>query len=235
MATQGLPLLLLFGGLGYLRWKHRLANDPRLVRSLAAQRAIQVQLAAMDTAMQNRKAEDFFNAARRALQQRLGARWNLPSESVTMHEVSSRMESESETLRPLFEMADHASYSGQALDEADFRHWKDASQRSVIAGLKTNHEIPDFVWPWPPSSSRSPRRCVPRTRPSTMPTAPSRKVAMPPASRTSNPRLPGRVLRRRCFAIWPMPSYAMENSARLFSIMSALSGFPRRSRTLPQI
>ena len=125
IVTQTLPLLLLIAGVGYLRRHHRLSNDPRLIRATAANRAIQTQLAAMDSAMQNQESEAFFTAARRALQQRLGDQWDLPPDSVTLEEIRSRMDGEAETLRPLFEMADHISYSGQAFNEADFLHWRD--------------------------------------------------------------------------------------------------------------
>lgn len=54
----------------------------------AADRAIHDQLAAMDSAMQHAETAEFFAAARRALQQRLGERWGLPPESITLTEIN---------------------------------------------------------------------------------------------------------------------------------------------------
>lgn len=125
LSLQSLPLILLIVGIAYLRYRQKLANDPRYARAAAAQQAIAVQLTAMDGAMQNHEAAAFFTAALRAIQQRLGARWGVNPESITLDEVRSRMNGEADTLRPLFEMADQVSYSGQALGDADFRHWKE--------------------------------------------------------------------------------------------------------------
>ena len=125
LSFQSVPLFLLLAGIVYLRRLQRLANDPRYARALAAQQAIAALLTAMDGAMENHQAVDFFTAARRALQQRLGALWNVNPESISLDEVQSRLPGETETFRPLFEMADQVSYSGQALGDADFRHWKE--------------------------------------------------------------------------------------------------------------
>jgi hypothetical protein len=132
VAAQGLPLCALAGGLLFLRRQRRLAADPRHARASAAERAIAAQLAGMDQAIRQQASGPFFLCARSALQQRLGERWNVRPETITLAEISSRLNGAGDGIRPIFEMADQASYSGQNLGDADFREWKEL----VLAQLK---------------------------------------------------------------------------------------------------
>jgi hypothetical protein len=132
VAAQGLPLCALAGGLLFVRRQRRFAADPRLARASAAERAIHAELARMDQAMRQRSSAEFFLSARGALQQRLGERWNVRPETITLAEITSRMNGAGEGIRPIFEMADQASYSGQNLGDADYRQWKEF----VVAQLK---------------------------------------------------------------------------------------------------
>jgi hypothetical protein len=132
IAAQGLPLCALAGGLLFLRRQRRLAADPRHARASAAERAIAAQLAGMDQAIRQHASSDFFLCARSALQQRLGERWDVRPETITLAEISTRMNGAGDGIRPIFEMADQASYSGQNLGDADFRQWREL----VVAQLK---------------------------------------------------------------------------------------------------
>ena len=132
VAGQALPLGALAGGLLLLRRRRRYASDPRLGRANAAERAIQAQLERMDQAMRQHASADFFASARSALQQRLGERWNVRPETITLAEIKARLNGAGEGIRPIFEMADQVSYSGHTLGEADYRQWKDL----VVAQLK---------------------------------------------------------------------------------------------------
>ena len=82
------------------------------------------QLAAMDSAMQHAETEAFFAAARRALQQRLGERWGLPPESITLTEINARLNGEGDGIRPVFQMADQVAYSRESLPAGDLAGWK---------------------------------------------------------------------------------------------------------------
>ena len=103
-----------------------------MARASAAERAIQAQLERMNQAMRQHASVDFFDSARSALQQRLGERWNVRPETITLAEIRSRMNGAGEGIRPIFEMADQVSYSGQNLEDADYRQWKEL----VVAQLK---------------------------------------------------------------------------------------------------
>ena len=124
LAAQTVPVLALAGGLLFLRRKHRLATDPQFARASAAERAIRAELDAMDTAMRHGEAARFFSSARGALQQRLGERWKLRPEAITLAEVDARLNGEGAGVRSVFQMADAVSYSDEQLGAADFREWK---------------------------------------------------------------------------------------------------------------
>lgn len=123
IAGQGLPLLGLLGGLALIR-RQKLAAHPQRVRATAVQQAIRQHLEAMDEAMRNHQTDAFFIHARSALQQRLGQEWNLRPETITLADIEARLSDESETIRPIFEMADQASYSDLHFEDADLRQWR---------------------------------------------------------------------------------------------------------------
>jgi hypothetical protein len=131
-AAPGVPLCALAAGLLFIRRKRRLESDPRFARASAAERAIHAQLDRMDQAMRQHASVEFFLSARGALQQRLGERWNLRPETITLAEIKARTNGAGEGIRPIFEMADQVSYSGQSLGDADYRQWKEL----VLAQLK---------------------------------------------------------------------------------------------------
>ena len=56
--------------------------------------------------MQHAETGEFFAAARCALQHRLGERWGLPPETITLTEINARLNGEADALRPIFQMAD---------------------------------------------------------------------------------------------------------------------------------
>jgi len=104
VAGQSLPFLALLSGLLLIR-SRRQAAQPARVQATAIQRAIREQVAAMDAAMQNHQSGAFFIHARTALQQRLGQRWNLRPETITVADVEARLGEAGVNIRPVFEMA----------------------------------------------------------------------------------------------------------------------------------
>ena len=91
LGSQSLPLLALALTWGILRRRERQANDPTRVKALAANRAIRVQLNAMNGALHDRNAAAFFEAARRALQERLGEQWGMKPESIALSDLEVRL------------------------------------------------------------------------------------------------------------------------------------------------
>jgi hypothetical protein len=123
IAGQGVPILALIGGLAFLR-RQKMVSDSKRVRAAAIQQAIRQQIIAMDMAMKNHETDAFFIHARTALQQRFGQQWDLRPETITLADIEGRLGNESRMVRPLFEMADQASYSDLHFEDADLREWR---------------------------------------------------------------------------------------------------------------
>ena len=123
LAGQSLPLLALLGGLAFIRRQQHAAH-PQRVRATAVQLAIRQQVEAMDEAMRNHQTDAFFVHARAALQQKLGHQWNMRPETITLADLQARLGHGIETVRPVFEMADQASYSDLHFEKADLRQWQ---------------------------------------------------------------------------------------------------------------
>jgi hypothetical protein len=65
----------------------------------------------------------FFAAARAMLQRALGARWQVPPETVTRAEVAARLGPDHD-LEELFALADEALYSGRGFGKSELETWK---------------------------------------------------------------------------------------------------------------
>lgn len=126
--AQAVPLIFLLVALLYIRRRNRLATDPQFARTAAAERAIKAELDAMEQARRKRDALTFFIAARGALQQRLGERWGVKPASITVADVSARLNGEANGeangVQNIFEMTDRIRFSPEVLEETDFREWK---------------------------------------------------------------------------------------------------------------
>lgn len=123
--AQAVPLIFLVVALLYIRRRNRLATDPQFARTTAAERAIKAELDAMEQARKKHDPLTFFTAARGALQQRLGERWGVKPESITVADVSARLNGEAKAVRNIFEMTDRLRFSPEVLEETDFREWKE--------------------------------------------------------------------------------------------------------------
>jgi BatD DUF11 like domain len=123
VAGQGLPLLALLGGLALIR-RQRHAAHPQRLRATAAQQAIREQVAAMDSAVHNRQTDAFFIHARSALQYHLGQQWDMRPETITLADIETRLGTGGENIRPIFDMADQASYSDLHFEESDLAQWR---------------------------------------------------------------------------------------------------------------
>jgi hypothetical protein len=124
LAGQLLPIGACAAGLMVARRRNTLAKDSRLLRSLAADCAVREEVQAMDSAVAKEDAAAFFLSARGALQQRLGERWRMLPQAITLNEINARLNGDGDNIRPIFEFADAISYSRQSPDAEGLREWK---------------------------------------------------------------------------------------------------------------
>jgi hypothetical protein len=104
--------------------RQRRLSDPERLKREAAERSVNEWLATMDGALKAQDAPRFFTAARRALQQRLAAKWRLPVSHVTIHEIRSRLNGSGEQIRSVFQTADEIAYSGRRFTRPDLQQWR---------------------------------------------------------------------------------------------------------------
>ncbi len=79
----------------------------------------------MDVALDAEDAPRFFHAARRALQERLAAQWQMPASRVTIPEIRTRLNGHGEEIRAVFQTADEIAYSGKRFTAPDLQRWRD--------------------------------------------------------------------------------------------------------------
>jgi hypothetical protein len=114
---------LVFGAV--LRWlRQRRANDPRRLEREAAEKCVGEALAKMDAALKVHDSPQFFIAARKALQERLAAKWKLPASRVTISEIRARLNGDGEEIRSIFQTADEIAYSGRQFTPPDLQQWR---------------------------------------------------------------------------------------------------------------
>ena len=115
---------LVIGTIVRMILSHR-ANDPRRLQVAAAKKAVTESLASMDAALHSKDAPRFFNAARRALQERLADQWQVPASQVTLPEIRIRLNGRGEEVRTVFQIADEIAYSGKHFSPTDLQRWRD--------------------------------------------------------------------------------------------------------------
>lgn len=122
--AQALGLLGLGAVLVVITARRRLSRDPSRPLRRQAERALGERRREMDRALSQGDAAAFFLAARGALQQRLGARWGVNPDAITLQEVEARLGDEAEAVRPVFELADAARFTGHGPAGLDLSEWK---------------------------------------------------------------------------------------------------------------
>ena len=89
-------------------------------------------LTQMAVAAAGADAASFFNAARSALRQALGARWQIEPEQIGPAEVDARFDgSDRDDVLKIFALADEANYSGAGLQAGDFDRWTRLVRRQI--------------------------------------------------------------------------------------------------------
>ena len=116
------------------RWlRHRRANDPHRLQREATEKLVRESLAKMDSALKAQDATRFFHAARQALQERLAAKWELPTSRVTIPEIRARLNGNGEEIRSVFQTADEIAYSGRQFTVPDLQQWRAVVQQQLLA------------------------------------------------------------------------------------------------------
>ena len=116
------------------RWlRRRRANDPHRLQREVTEKLVRESVAKMDSALKAQDATRFFNAARQALQERLAAKWELPTSRVTIPEIRARLNGNGEEIRSVFQTADEIAYSGRQFTVPDLRQWRAVIQQQLLA------------------------------------------------------------------------------------------------------
>jgi hypothetical protein len=126
-------LALLFGG-GWitLHRRERKAGDIQRERERARSQMTHALLEAMTAASARGDAAAFFAGARSALQQSLGARWQLPADQITMADVDAHLDgADADDVRQILALADESNYSAGLLQAADFERWTELVRRQL--------------------------------------------------------------------------------------------------------
>jgi len=142
LALQALPLFGLAATLWWTRRRRLLAGDEAHVRDRAAQRELRVQLGRMDEAIRARDVGAFFDAARRAIQERVAAQSGGVASSLTRPEIEQRLTDRPEAqaaVRAIFEAADAIAYGGQADAAGQLGEWK-RKVESVLAEIASRRQ-----------------------------------------------------------------------------------------------
>lgn len=132
--AQGVPLAVwgIFLGL-YLR-RHKLENDPDLIRKLSIGKALKEYLSQMDHAAAKSDTQSFFQAARRAIQQVISEEQKCNPDSITLDNLIHQEGLDAEykqVLVEIFETADMVSYSGTSFDAKRLNEWKDRIHKAI--------------------------------------------------------------------------------------------------------
>jgi hypothetical protein len=126
--------LLFCAGWVELRRRERNANDIQRERERLRSERIHALLEQMAAASSGADAAVFFNSARLALQQVLGARWQVEPDLITVADIDARLESiDRDDIHQLFVFADEANYSGDELQAADFERWTQVVHRQIMS------------------------------------------------------------------------------------------------------
>jgi len=125
IAANAAMLGALVIGLAVRAIRARRARDPGRLQREAEKRALNEWLSMMDVALDKEDAPRFFGAARRALQERLAAQWNIPAGKVTIPEICARLNGRGEEVRAVFQAADEIAYSGTRFTAPALRQWRD--------------------------------------------------------------------------------------------------------------
>jgi len=125
IAMNGITFAVIILGAMLSAVRSRRAKDPRRLEHEAAEKAVRESLAAMDEALKQKDDTRFFDAARRALQERLASQWQVPVTKVTLPEIHARLNGHAEGVSTILQTADDVTYAGKRFTAPDLQHWRD--------------------------------------------------------------------------------------------------------------
>jgi hypothetical protein len=123
LILPGVPLVLMAGGLLFLKRHTRRASDLDRAGDAARSR-VAALLGSMDDALRAGDGGAFMSAAHSALQVRLGQMWSLQPSAVSLAEVDARLDSSWDATREVFRLADQIAYGGVRPEVATLERWR---------------------------------------------------------------------------------------------------------------
>jgi hypothetical protein len=102
-------------------------RDPRIARARTSRRldrTIAKRCAGMEVAYRHHDPVAFFQAAREALQARLGANWQMAPEAITATDVDTHLGTRGAAIRSVFEHADQMTYAAALADDRPLDPWR---------------------------------------------------------------------------------------------------------------
>ncbi|MGE0402951.1 MAG: BatD family protein [Kofleriaceae bacterium] len=112
---------LVLAGAGWWRRSEWIADR---LRGRRVDRAVSRSLAKADSAARDGDVVEFFGAARRAFQLRIGEQFGIAPDAVTARDVVDHMGDRSATITTLFELADHVDYAHGESTAESLDHWR---------------------------------------------------------------------------------------------------------------
>lgn len=128
---NGITFVVIVLGAVFSAIRSRRAKDPRRLEREAAEKAVKDSLVAMDEALKENDDTRFFDAARRALQERLASQWHVPVTKVTLPEIRARLNGHAEGVSTILQTADDVTYAGKRFTAPDLKHWRDLIQSQL--------------------------------------------------------------------------------------------------------
>ncbi len=124
LAMVGATVLVLLAGV-FVGWRRQRREDrPDLRRRRQAKNAVERSLASLDRALRAVDATSFFDACRKAIQERLGGLWAVEPRAITLADLRRRLP-QAVGLAEVFELADAAAYSGRRYSQDELRAIRD--------------------------------------------------------------------------------------------------------------
>ena len=132
-AAQALPLSGLFVGLLLHQRHRRTVENPEWARRKQTDRKVDQALREMEDAARRGDTKAFVAAGRRAVQDRLGDRWGVPAEALTLAEIRRRQPQGADAIRRIFVAADALAYSGQLVSGENLQQWQQEIAKELDA------------------------------------------------------------------------------------------------------
>ncbi len=122
-------LCLMASLLLYLRRK-KLEGDPTILRHKEVNQQLKELYQEMEKAIRMQDQDGFCNHCRKAIQLRLGEKWELAAPAITLADLQQRLAADAPLL-DIFSRIEHAGYSGNRLDQATLEQMLQTTQQEL--------------------------------------------------------------------------------------------------------